>query len=110
MNKESLLSFLYKEREFDILTLEKNDKKNLKELLKDRDIKNKQLEIAVNNIPNGFENIINNLEKAIQEKLEIENSINGYFSEKAYKEGFFDAIKCIMRCIDNENNNEHKRN
>lgn len=104
------LSELYKDREGDILLLEKEDKKEIKKLLKEREEKNKQLKIALSNIPNGFKNIISNLNKAIEEKLEIENNINGYFNEKAYINGYYDAMKIGTRCIENDDKNENKRN
>ena len=38
------------------------------------------------------------IKKKIQDKLEIEHNIDGYYSEKAYRTGFSDAIKLIMEC------------
>lgn len=107
--KPNLLKELYKDRESDIAKLDEVDIQNLKKLLREREIANKQLDTAINNIPDGFKSTINNLNKAIQRKLEVENNIGGYFNEKSYSTGFLDAMKFIMRFIENENRNENKR-
>lgn len=109
MNNERILDELYKEREDEISSLEENDKKNLEDLLLERKHSDEQLEIAVCNIPKGFTEIINNLRSKIEDKLEIESNIDGYFCEKAYKRGFSDAINLIMECKLYANNYEYKR-
>ncbi len=101
----SELSELYKDREGDISVLEKEDKKKIKKLLKEREEKNKQLEIAISNIPDGFKCIIENLNKAIQEKLETENRLNGYFNEKSYIAGFCNAINYNIKLVRNNGTN-----
>lgn len=109
MNGQSILNELYKEREDEISSLEENDKKNLEDLFLLRKQRNEQLENALCNIPKGFTEVINNLKSKIQNKLEIEHDINGYFSEKAYKKGFSDGINLIMECKLYANNYEYKK-
>lgn len=107
MDNSNLLNDFYKNRENYISTLEENDKKNLESLLLERKDINKKLEIAISNIPDGFVEVINNIRTSIEDKLDIENDINGYFNEKSYKVGFSDAIKLMMDCKNYENNNEY---
>ena len=100
MDTQCILNEFYKVRENEISKSEESDKQNLEELLLERKEKNEQLEIAISNIPEAFTEVINNIKVRIEEKLEIEHNIDGYYSEKAYKTGFSDAIKLIMECID----------
>lgn len=99
------LSELYKDREREILVLEKEDEKKIRKLLKEKEEKNKQLEIALSNFPKCFKCTIANLNKAIQDKLEIESCINRYFNEKSYIFGFTDAMKFIVQLIEENNDN-----
>lgn len=98
MDTQCILNEFYKSRENEISTIEEKDKQNLEKLLLERKQKNEQLEIAISNIPEAFTEIINNIKIRINEKLEIEHDIDGYYGEKAYKTGFSDAIKLIMEC------------
>ncbi len=108
--KIKLLNEFYKERENEIAKLEEEDKQILKNLLLERKQKNEQLELAISNIPKVFPEVINNIKAKIEEKLEIEYNIDGYYNEKSYKTGFSDAIKLVLECMKYENSNEHKRN
>ncbi len=96
----SVLNEFYKSRENEISTLTEVDKKKLESLFWERKQKNEELEIAISNIPEALTETINNLKNKIQEKLEVEHNIDNYYTERAYKSGFSDAIKLIMECKD----------
>lgn len=86
MDTQCILNEFYKSRENEISTVEENDKQNLEKLLLERKQKNEQLEIAISNIPEAFTEIINNIKIRINEKLEIEHDIDGYYGEKVVLE------------------------
>ena len=80
------------------------DKEKLLELTNKRKEKNKQLEIAIDNLQDVcFEKTVDNLKKKIEEKLEVEYDINAYYNEKSYKMGFEDAVKLIVGSRKSEN-------
>lgn len=88
---------IYKIREDEIESVTESDKKQLLELMNKRKEKNKQLEIAIDNLPDiCFEKTVDNLKKKIEEKLEVEYDINAYYNEKSYKMGFEDAVRLIV--------------
>lgn len=110
MSMSHILDNIYNMREDKISSVEEGDKKNLKDLLLEREQRDERLEIALYNIPEDYKEIINNLKRKIEDKLEIEANIDGYFSEKAYKIGFSDAVNLILECKIYANNYENKRN
>lgn len=109
MNIQYILKEFYKDRENEIAKLEEEDKQKLKNLLLERKQKNEQLELAISNIPKAFSEVINNIKVKIEEKLEIEHNIDGYYNEKSYITVFSDAIKLVLECMKYENSNGNKR-
>lgn len=67
--KPNFLKELYKDRESEISKLDEEDMQNLEKLLKEREIIDKELEIAISNIPDCFKCTINNLNKVIEQKI-----------------------------------------
>jgi hypothetical protein len=99
-NVIKIIDKLYENREDELYVLKEKEKIELEKLLLERKNKNEELEIAINNIPECFTETIYDLKNKIEEKLEIEHNIDGYYNEKAYKTGFSDAINLIMECKD----------
>ena len=60
---------------------------------------NDNLQIALNNLPDCFEEVSKQINKSVDEEVQAQKDILGYFCEKFYKIGFQDAISLIFDCL-----------
>ena len=65
------------------------------EKIENKEINNKDLQIALSNLPNCFEEVCNNIKECVNKKIDGERELTGYYTKKYYEAGFSDAVKLI---------------
>lgn len=94
---DDILNELFFNRKNKIHELE--EKESCKEIFINNKICNDNLQIALNNLPDCFEEVSKQINKSVDEKVQAQKDILGYFCEKFYKIGFQDAISLIFDCL-----------
>lgn len=95
--EDDILNELFLEREDKIHELKENEKQ--KEIFINNKICSENLQIALDNLPDCFEEVSKQINKRVDEKVQAQNEILGYFCEKFYKIGFQDGISLIFGCL-----------
>ena len=85
MSERTILNQIYNNREEELYETSEEEKIELEEILAQRDSNNKKLELALNKIKEVTSISIDDIEKYIQKKMNIEYKINAYTNEKFYK-------------------------
>lgn len=63
---------------------------------------NEKLKIALNNLPDCFEETRKEIQNRVEEKIQGQNEILAFFYEKFYKVGFCDGMKFILESKNNK--------
>lgn len=94
---DDILNELFLKREDKIHKIEEKEKQ--KEIFINNKRSSEDLEIALSNLPDCFEEVSRMINKAVDEKVQAQNEVLGYFCEKFYKIGFQDSISLIFGCL-----------
>ncbi|MBR2587725.1 MAG: hypothetical protein IKD77_00780 [Bacilli bacterium] len=97
--REKLLDKLYDARNVELWALTDEEKIENKEIIENNEINNKDLQIALSNLPNCFEEVCNNIKECVNKKIEGERELTGCYTKKYYEAGFYDAIRLILKEI-----------
>lgn len=98
---DDILNELFLEREDKI-----HDMENIEEQEKifENDRKcNEKLRIALENLPECFEETSKEIKKCVEEKVKSQNEILAFLYEKFYKVGFGDGISLILESLNTKN-------
>lgn len=95
-NENNILYIIYYERDNELCCLNADKKEENKEILKENENNAKDLEIALNNLPDCFEEVSKNIKECVEKKIESERELTGCFTKKYYEAGFSDAVKLIL--------------
>ena len=102
---DNLLNDIYEQRCEKISTITKEDGKNIKDLLEDKNKAYEFIDIAINNVPNAFVETRKMIKESVEGYLNVLNLIVSYENEKFYKCGFCDGISVKSIKNDKEKNN-----
>lgn len=94
---DDILNELFLNREDKIHEFEEKEKQ--KKIFINNKLCSENLQIALYNLPDCFEEVSRMINKAVDEKIQAQNEILGYFCEKFYKIGFQDGISLIFDCL-----------
>lgn len=94
---DDILNELFLKREDKIHELKENEKR--KEIFINNRLCSDNLQIALNNLPDCFDEVSRQINKRVDEKVQAQNEILGYLCEKFYKIGFQDGISLIFDCL-----------
>lgn len=94
--QDDILDVLFRAREEDLYIKTEKEKRKQKDLFDKSRKCSDELDIAIDNIPDGFSETIANIKKCMSNKLECESEISSYYNQKFYKSGFRDAIKLLL--------------
>lgn len=94
--KEKLLDKLYDARNIELWELTDEEKTENKEIIENNEINNKDLQTALNNLPDCFEEVSNNIKECVNKKIEGERELTGCYTKKYYEAGFSNAVKLIL--------------
>ena len=97
--REKLLDKLYDARNVELWSLTDEEKIEHKEIIENNEINNKDLQIALSNLPNWFKEVCNNIKECVNKKIEGERELTGCYTKKYYEAGFSDAIRLILKEI-----------
>lgn len=95
--REKLLDKLYDAKNIELWALTDEEKIENKEIIENNEINNKDLQIALSNLPDCFEQVSNNIKECVNKKIEGERELTGGYTKKYYQAGFSDAIKLILK-------------
>mgnify|MGYP004678215317 CR=1 FL=1 len=91
--REKLLDKLYDARNVELWALTDEEK------IENNEINNKDLQIALSNLPNCFEEVCNNIKECVNKRIEGERELTGCYTKKYYQAGFSDTIRLILKEI-----------
>lgn len=94
---DDILNKLFWEREDKVKLLEEKEKQN--EIFTYDKKCDEDIQIALNNLPNCFEETSRRIKESVAEKIFSQEDIQTYFYEKFYKVGFCDGISLILECV-----------
>lgn len=97
--KEKLLDKLYDARNVELWRLTEEEKNENKEIIANNEINNKDLQTALNNLPDCLKAVSNNIKECVNKKIEGERELTGCYTKKYYQTGFSDAIKLMLKEI-----------
>ncbi len=97
--KEKLLDKLYAARNVELWRLTMEEKNENKEIIANNEINNKDLQTALNNLPDCLKEVSDNIKECVNKKIEGERELTGCYTKKYYQAGFSDAIKLILKEI-----------
>ena len=89
---DDLLDIIYEDRCEKLSKITIEDKKNINNLLETKNKAYEHIDIAINNVPNGFVETRKMIKESIENYLDVLNLIGSYENEKFYKCGFCDGI------------------
>ena len=95
--KEKLLDKLYDVRNLELWALTDEEKIENKEIIENNELNNKDLQTALNNLPNCLKEVSNNIKECVNKKIEGERELTGCYTKKYYEAGFSDAVKLILK-------------
>lgn len=107
---EKLLDKLYDTRNIELWRLTEKEKNENKEIIANNEINNKDLQTALNSLPDCFREVSNNIKKCVNKKIEGERELTGCYTKKYYQAGFSDAIKLILKEAMEDNKENHNGN
>lgn len=99
---KSILDLFFSQREDKIYQSTENEK----ELLQKKSEDYSKIYIALDNIPEVFEETRKGIETNIETYIDTLSSVQAMENEKFYKTGFSDAIKLITDCLCKSADNE----
>ena len=99
LDNVDMLDIIFKAREDELGKTTEEDKKNLKAIKSEINIKYVAYKNALDNIPNGFTNIKREIIDKFNEYIESINRREGYYNEKYYKEGLKDGLRLLSKCF-----------
>lgn len=89
---DDLLDIIYEDRCEKLSEITIEDQKNINNLLETKNKAYENIDIAINNVPNGFVETRKMIKESIENYLNVLNLIGSYENEKFYKCGFCDGI------------------
>lgn len=90
---------MYNARNVELWRLSEEEKNENKEVIANNEINNKDLQIALNNVPDCLKEVSNNIRECINKKIDGERELTGCFTKKYYQAGFSDAVKLMLKEI-----------
>lgn len=89
---DDLLDIIYEDRCEKLSKITIEGKKNINNLLETKYKAYEHIDIAINNVPNGFVETRKIIKESIEKYLEVLKLLESYENEKFYKCGFCDGI------------------
>lgn len=97
--KDKILDKLYNARNVELWRLTEKEKDENKEIITNNEINNKDLQIALNNLPDCLKEVSDNIRECVNKKIEGERELTGCYTKKYYQAGFSDAVKLMLKEI-----------
>lgn len=94
---EKLLDKLYDARNVELWRLTEKERDDNKEIIANNEINNKDLQVALNNLPDCLKEVSNNIRECVNKKIERERELTGCYTKKYYQAGFSDAVRLILK-------------
>lgn len=95
----NVLHELYTARDLTLADVTENDQKNLKELSEKEQKEYKELISLIKNIPTLSAELLQNIERRIENHVDNNAQISAYYDEKLYKCGVIDGIILMLESM-----------
>ncbi len=93
--EKEMLKNIFEKRENDIYNITESERELNKKKTKDYE----KIDIAIDNIPNGFKEVRQGMKASVENYIDTLSLIQSNENEKFYKAGFSDAVKLIVDCL-----------